>query len=179
MGTAATIQPAALLGAAGAALNDTPESLAFAFAGETLAGMAYGSGNRAELRRVLFLTLAAAEVGAACFLVPVLLLPETIYGLLVDHEEVAALAAASNIWLLPVLAFAALAYAFDGFFLGLTRGRLLSRAMAVSLVIGFAPAVWAALHYRQEDLLWLGLAGLMAARAGTLGFAARRTIRPN
>lgn len=150
-----------------------------AFAGETLAGMAYGSGNRAELRRVLFLTLAAAEVGAACFLLPVLLLPETIYGLLVDHQDVAALAAASNVWLLPVLAFAALAYAFDGFFLGLTRGKLLSRAMAISLVIGFAPAVWAALHYRQEDLLWLGMAGLMAARAGTLGFAARRTIRPN
>ena len=78
-----------------------------------------------------------------------------------------------------MLTFAALAYAFDGFFLGLTRGKLLSRAMAVSLVIGFAPAVWAALHYRQEDLLWLGMAGLMAARAGTLGFAARRTIRPN
>ncbi|MYA09619.1 MAG: MATE family efflux transporter [Holophagales bacterium] len=150
-----------------------------AFAGETLAGMAFGAGDRRELRRVLLLTLAAAIGCATVFLVPALAFPDTVYGLLVDHEDVAALAADSNVWLLPVLLFAALAYAFDGFFLGLTRGRLLSRAMAVSLGVGFAPLAWAAVHFRDPDLLWLSMAGLMAARAGTLGYAARRYLVPD
>jgi len=150
-----------------------------AFAGETLAGMAFGAGDRRELRRVLLLTLAAAVGCAVVFLVPALAFPDTVYGLLVDHEDVAALAANSNVWLLPVLLFAALAYAFDGFFLGLTRGRLLSRAMAVSLGVGFAPLAWAAIHFRNPDLLWLSMAGLMAARAGTLGYAARRYLVPD
>ncbi len=150
-----------------------------AFAGETLAGMAFGAGDRRELRRVLLLTLAAAVGCAIVFLVPALAFPDAVYGLLVDHEDVAALAAESNVWLLPVLLFAALAYAFDGFFLGLTRGRLLSRAMAVSLGVGFAPLAWAAVHFRDPDLLWLSMAGLMAARAGTLGYAARRYLVPD
>ena len=150
-----------------------------AFAGETLAGMAFGAGDRRELRRVLLLTLAAAVGCAVVFLVPALAFPDTVYGLLVDHEDVATLAAESNAWLLPVLLFAALAYAFDGFFLGLTRGRLLSRAMAVSLGVGFVPLAWAAVHFRDPDLLWLSMAGLMAARAGTLGYAARRYLVPD
>ncbi len=149
-----------------------------AFAGETLAGMAFGAGDRQELRRVLLLTMAAAIVCAVAFLVPVLMFPTTVYGLLVDHEDVATLAAGSNFWLLPVLLFAALAYAFDGFFLGLTQGRLLSRAMVLSLGIGFAPIAWAAAHFRDERLLWLSMVGLMAARAITLGLAARRYLTP-
>ncbi len=70
VGTAATTQPAALLGAAGAALNDTPESLAFAFAGGTLAidgsddrGLAYAL--REAARRI---ELAPAQIDwAAAF----------------------------------------------------------------------------------------------------------------
>ncbi len=150
-----------------------------AFAGETLAGAAFGAGDRAGLRRVLVLTVLVAEACAIVFLLPVLILPESIYGLLADYPDVVDLAAASNVWLLPVLLFAALAYAFDGFFLGLTRGRLLSRAMAVSLAAGFAPFAWAAVHFRDQHLLWLGMVGLMAARAGTLGYAARRYFTPD
>ena len=150
-----------------------------AFAGETLAGRALGAGDRRELRDVLLLTVAAALGCAAIFLVPVLAFPDAVYGLLVGHETVAAMAAESNLWLLPVLLFAALAYAFDGFFLGLTRGSLLARAMAVSLAVGFVPAAWAAVHFRDQNLLWLGMVGLMAARAGTLGLAARRYLAPH
>ncbi len=148
-----------------------------AFAGETLAGMAHGAGDRAELRRVLLLTLAAAEVCAVAFLLPVLLLPVRTYGLLVGDGEVAALAAGSNLWLLPVLLFAAVAYGLDGFFLGLTQGGLLSRAMALSLAIGFVPFLWAAIHFRDNNLLWLSLVGMMAGRAVTLGLAARPYLR--
>ncbi len=149
-----------------------------AFAGETLAGMASGAGDRAEIRRVLFLTVLVAELCALAFLLPVLLLPETIYGLLADHPDIVDLAAASNLWLLPVLLFAALAYALDGFYLGLTEGRLLSRSMAISCGLGFAPLLWAAVHFDDNNLLWLSMVGLMAARTVTLGLAARRFIGP-
>ena len=149
-----------------------------AFAGETLAGMAYGAGDRKELRRVLILTVAAAEICAVAFLLPVLIFPRGTYGLLVGYDDVVALAVDSNIWLLPVLLFAALAYAFDGFFLGLTQGKLLSRAMVISLGLGFAPLAWAAIHFRDSNLLWLSMVGMMAGRAATLGFAARRYLRP-
>ena len=150
-----------------------------AFAGETLAGMAYGAGDRKELRRVLILTVAAAEICAALFLLPILIFPRGTYGLLVGYDDVVELAAGSNFWLLPVLLFAALAYAFDGFFLGLTRGSLLSRAMVVSLGLGFAPLAWAAIYFRDNNLLWLSMVGMMVARAATLGFAARSYLRPN
>jgi len=148
-----------------------------AFAGETLAGMAFGAGDREGLRRVLLLTVAAAELCALVFLLPVLAAPEAIYGLLAAHEDVTALAASSSVWLLPVLVFGALAYAFDGFFLGQTRGRLLSRSAVIGSLLGFAPLLWTALHFRHNGLLWLSLTGLMAGRAATLGFAARPFLR--
>ncbi len=149
-----------------------------AFAGETLAGMAFGAGDRRELRRVLILTVTAAEVCAVAFLLPVLIFPRGTYGLLVGYDDVVALAADSNVWLLPVLLFAALAYAFDGFFVGLTQGKLLSRAMVISLGLGFAPLAWAAVHFRDSNLLWLSMVGMMAGRAATLGFAARSYLLP-
>ncbi len=149
-----------------------------AFAGETLAGMALGRNDQAELRRVLLLTLVVSELCAVAFLLPLFAFPDAIYGLLANHRDVVQLAVASNLWLLPVLVFAAIAYGLDGFFLGLTEGRLLSRAMAVSCGLGFAPALWAASRLMDSDLLWLSLAGLMAARAATLGLAARRFARP-
>ncbi len=147
-----------------------------AFAGETLAGMAFGAGDRRELRRVLILTVTAAEVCAVAFLLPVLIFPRGTYGLLIGYDDVVALAVDSNVWLLPVLLFAALAYAFDGFFVGLTQGKLLSRAMVISLGLGFAPLAWAAVHFQDSNLLWLSMVGMMAGRAATLGFAARRYL---
>ena len=149
-----------------------------AFAGETLAGMAFGAGNGGDLRRILLLTVLVTELCAAAFLLPILILPEPIYGLLADHPEVVGLAAGSNWWLLPVLVFAALAYAFDGFYLGLTQGKLLSRSMAVSFGLGFAPVVWAAVHFQDDNLLWLSMVGLMAARATSLGLAVPRFMGP-
>ncbi len=49
--------------------------------------------------------------------------------------------------------------------------------MPISLGLGFAPFAWAALHFRDSNLLWLSMVGMMAGRAATLGFAARRYLR--
>ena len=131
--------------------------------------MAFGAGDRRELRRVLILTVTAAEVCAVAFLLPVLIFPRGTYGLLVGYDDVVALAVDSNVWLLPVLLFAALAYAFDGFFVGLTQGKLLSRSMVISLGLGFAPLAWAAVHFRDSNLLWLSMVGMMAGRGSHTG----------
>ena len=144
-----------------------------AFAIESLAGLFRGAGDAASLRR---LTAMALWIGMAIPL-PLLLVmvaaPDLVLGLLTDHREVVELAARLGLWLVPVLLFGAAAFIYDGLFLGLTEGRALRNAMALSALVGFAPLALWGVRAGDVNLLWLALAVFMAARVATLELARR------
>ncbi len=148
----------------------------FAFATESLAGIFDGAGKRTELRRLLRMSMAWSFLTGLLFAAGFVFLPD-IYRVLTHHSEVLDLVEELNPWLFPVLALGSLAYALDGYFIGLVRGKILSRAMLASAILGFAPLAW--LAWRQQDLhlLWLALALFMLTRVISLLVCVPGTLR--
>lgn len=143
-----------------------------AFATESLAGVLVGAENRFGLRRLLILSLIVGELFAALFLLPIIISPASIAALLTSHQEVIDITIQYSVWLVPTLLLGSIAYTLDGFFIGLTAGDLLRRAMLWSTVPVFLPLALAGYWLRSPHLLWSSMAGLMLARAATLGYAA-------
>jgi len=148
-----------------------------AFATESLAGIFRGQRDPAALRRLLRLSLAVGVACVAGFAVLVAVAPRTLYPLLTSHQEVIDVAARYGWWLVPVLLFGSAAYIYDGFFLGLTEGRVLRNSMLFSTIALFAPVAWIAVARADNDLLWLAMLLWMVSRAGTLGWASLRLLR--
>jgi len=147
-----------------------------AFASESLAGVFVGARDKASLRRLFRLSLLAGEAFALLFLAVVFARPRMMLGLLTNHEEVVDLAMAWIPWLIPVLLFGALAYMYDGLFLGMTEGRRLRNSMLFSTLGVFLPVAAIGLAIDSPHLLWAGLLAFMAARAATLGWMSRSLV---
>lgn len=60
--------------------------------------------------------------------------PESLLRLLTNHTEIINNLRSYIPWLLPVLGFGSVAYALDGYFLGLTQGHTLRQAMLKATV---------------------------------------------
>ena len=138
-----------------------------AFAMESLAGIAHGRKDRGALRRLLRTSLVTGVAFDLAVIAAVLLFPFALLGLLTSHHDVVARAAADRWWLLPVMLPAAFAYIYDGFFLGLTAGRVLRDTMLISFAI-FALPAWLAARAGSNAGLWLALAIFMIVRAWLL-----------
>ena len=146
-----------------------------AFATESLAGIFRGQRDAAGLRRLLRLSLAVGFACAAGFALFVIFAPGLLYPLLTSHAEVVETATRHGYWLLPVLLFGSAAYIYDGFFLGLTEGRVLRNSMLFSTGI-FGALAWVALRQQDNHLLWLAMMLWMASRTGTLAWAGQRLL---
>lgn len=134
----------------------------FAFAGEALAGKAYGAGNFIELK-LLIKRLLVHWGGCMCvaFVLIYVVLSRSFLTLLTNNIEV--IVAAESyvfwVWLIPIAGVAAFIY--DGIFIGMTatRGMLVSSALATAaffliLAIGEgARNIWSAVPINH--ILWL------------------------
>jgi multidrug resistance protein, MATE family len=146
-----------------------------AFATESLVGT-LSTQNPILLRRLLGVAgITSLGIGlstAAAFA----LAPEALLQPLTDHRDILRVAARYVNWLLPVLGFGSVSYLLDGYFLGLTAGKLLKKSTILAALFGFFPAAMAAWFFRNVDLLWLALALFMAGRAITLGVQVPKTL---
>jgi MATE family multidrug resistance protein len=124
------------------------------------------------------LSLVTGVGFAALFLVGLFFDPELLLGVLTSHRDLIVLARFYAPWLIPVLIFGALAFMYDGLFLGLTEGRRLRNAMLVSTFVVFVPLAAAAYYRESNGLLWLAMALFMVARTVTLGIASRGLLGP-
>ena len=144
-----------------------------AFAIESLAGRFHGAGERRSLRQLLALAHRwGLGFAAGCALV-LMVVPGPLLGLLTSHQEVVDTALRYLPWLIATLVLGAPAYVFDGFFLGLTAGATLRKAMLASSLLVFAPLAAFAVSRSDADLLWLAMSAFTAARVVSLGVAAR------
>lgn len=147
-----------------------------AFATESFAGRYYGSGDRTHLRRLLTLGGFTSIALALTFALAFVLFPQPLFGLLTIHPGVIAAVQTYVLWLVPVLGLGAIAYMLDGYFLGLTAGRVLRNATVLAAGVGFLPLALVAQSLGSAHLLWLALVGLMAARALTLLWAVPKSL---
>jgi MATE family multidrug resistance protein len=139
-----------------------------AFAAESLGGVFGGAGDGRAFARLY----RGAMITGILLTLPLLTLfvwaPDAVIGVLTSHPEAISVARTYIPWLIPVLLFGALAYIYDGLFLGLTAGRSLRNTMLVSTLGVFVPLAALAVHLGQNHLLWLALTLFMVARTFTL-----------
>lgn len=145
----------------------------FAYALESLAGNYEGAGDRAAVRRSLGLALGWNLAAVLLFVLGLSVLGGHILALLTHHQPVIATAQTYMPYVIGILCLSGFAYIYDGFFIGLARGKVLRNGMLVSLLFGFVPFLPAILVYRNQDALWWAMSGFMALRALTLGWASR------
>jgi multidrug resistance protein, MATE family len=93
------------------------------------------------------------------------LAPSALFQILTHHRKILDRIGDHTPWLIPVLGFGSIAYLLDGYFLGLTAGRLLRRSAIVA---------W---QLRNVHLLWLALTLFMALRAIALGIEVPKTLK--
>ena len=139
-----------------------------AFATESIAGNLRGQGKEDRLIPLLKLAGSTSLIAGLGFATIFCLFPHGLFGLLSDHNEVIEVVRNYVWWLFPVLGFGAIAYMLDGYFLGLTAGKILRHSTLIATVFGFAPIAIAAWYWQTNNLLWLALALFMATRSITL-----------
>ncbi|MEO1067845.1 MAG: guanitoxin biosynthesis MATE family efflux transporter GntT, partial [Cyanobacteria bacterium J06638_6] len=148
-----------------------------AFATESFAGRYYGSGDRTHLRRLLKVSGGTSIALGLTFALAFVLFPQPLFGVLTNHQEVIATVQTYVGWLIPVLGLGAIAYMLDGYFLGLTAGKVLRNATVLAAGVGFLPLALIAQAVGSAHLLWMALTGLMVARALTLTWAVPKSLR--
>ncbi|WP_260446165.1 MULTISPECIES: guanitoxin biosynthesis MATE family efflux transporter GntT [unclassified Nostoc] len=147
-----------------------------AFATESLAGIFQGSGNITSLKQLLQTSVVSSFVIGLMFATAFIFAPESLLRLLTNHTNIINNLRSYIPWLLPVLGFGSVAYALDGYFLGLTQGHTLRQAMLKATVIGFIPSAITAMYFHNSHLLWLSMSLFMAARTITLALCVPKSF---
>ncbi|MHC5820312.1 MAG: guanitoxin biosynthesis MATE family efflux transporter GntT [Nostoc sp.] len=147
-----------------------------AFATESLAGIFQGSGNITSLKQLLQTSVVSSLVIGLMFATAFIFTPESLLRLLTNHTDIINNLRSYIPWLLPVLGFGSVAYALDGYFLGLTQGHTLRQAMLKATVIGFIPSAITAMYFHNSHLLWLSMSLFMAARTITLALCVPKSF---
>ncbi|MHC5778677.1 guanitoxin biosynthesis MATE family efflux transporter GntT [Nostoc sp.] len=147
-----------------------------AFATESLAGIFQGSGNITSLKQLLQTSVVSSLVIGLMFATAFICVPESLLRLLTNHTHIINNLRSYIPWLLPVLGFGSVAYALDGYFLGLTQGHTLRQAMLKATVIGFIPSAITAMYFHNSHLLWLSMSLFMAARTITLALCVPKSF---
>lgn len=148
-----------------------------AFATESLAGLLYGKRSIPALLRLVWIAGGTSLALGILFAGVCVALPNPLFGVLTRHRSILDRLPVYVPWLLPVLGFGSIAYMLDGYFLGLTQGKMLRQAALVSALVGFLPLAIVAWYFQNNHLLWLALAGFMAARSLTLGIKVPNTLK--
>ncbi|MES1021868.1 guanitoxin biosynthesis MATE family efflux transporter GntT [Gloeocapsa sp. BRSZ] len=145
-----------------------------AFATESLAGIFQGQGS-SLLLPLLWVSGSASLVVGFVFAIAFVQFPLLLFGLLTNHTTVIAQISNYVWWLLPVLGFGSLAYMLDGYFLGLTAGRVLRQASLVAAIVGAITLV-TAYRFQSNHVLWFALSCFMAARVISLAFQIPKSL---
>ena len=140
-----------------------------AFATESIAGNLQGQGASHQLIPLLKLAGGSSLFAGVSFAIAFGLFPQFLFGLLTSHSEVVAQINNYVWWLLPILSFGSIAYMLDGYFLGLTAGKILRQSTLIAALLGFVPIAIAAWYFQVNHLLWLALTVFMMLRSITLG----------
>jgi MATE family multidrug resistance protein len=148
-----------------------------AFATESFAGIFRGQSQSDRLIALVRLAGAISLGLGLAFALAFALFPTLLFGLLTNHTDVLDHVEQFVLWLFPVLGFGSLAFILDGYFLGLTEGRILRHSTVMAALVGFAPIAAIAWQVHNNHLLWLAMTLFMAGRAATLALRIPETLR--
>ncbi len=139
-----------------------------AFATESMAGMLQGQGRTDRLKQLVWMSGSASLVCGLLFAIAFITGSQSLFRVLTSHADVLAQIQQYVLWLFPVLGFGSIAYMLDGYFLGLTQGRILRQSTVIA-ALGFLPIALLSWQLQNIHLLWFALSFFMFLRAFTLG----------
>ena len=139
-----------------------------AYATESLAGILGGARKWAQLKRLHRMSLFWSALSGLAL--------GTLFGfgwpwigtLLTSHVQTQTMARDHLFWLVFTVIVGAIAFSYDGLFLGLTQGKLLRNAMLASTCLVFVPVAVTAHLLGSNQLLWMAMGAFMIARSITL-----------
>ncbi len=147
------------------------------FGTETLTGNFKGKGANEQLVPLVGIAVVTSLLVALSFGGVCVLFPQTVFGLFTNHTEVTEHINIYVPWLLLVLVHASIAWALEGYFLGLAEGHTLRNASLAATLVGFAPTAFAAFLFHSNHLLWLALSLFTATRMLVLAVQLLKTFR--
>ncbi|MEL6554597.1 MAG: MATE family efflux transporter [Cyanobacteria bacterium J06621_11] len=139
-----------------------------ALAVESYAGRFYGQQAAADLHWLLILGIGASVGLGLMIALTLLIWPIPFFSLLTSLPSLLTQLPTYVAWLIPVLGFGGIAFTLDGYFLGLTNGRVLRNSTLIAAAFGFLPLAMLADQTQNQHLLWSALVGLMIVRVVTL-----------
>lgn len=139
----------------------------YAYATESLAGIYAGSGDKKNLKSLLSLTMWSSEITGIILVTIFVAFPDTMFAMMTDHRSVLDAVETYMYWLYPVVGIGALAYALDGYFIGLTLSGAMRRSMLMA-VASFLVMCGLAWVLEDNHVLWAAWAVFMAVRMITL-----------
>ncbi|MEG4629487.1 guanitoxin biosynthesis MATE family efflux transporter GntT [Microcoleus sp. AR_TQ3_B6] len=146
------------------------------YATSSLAGNFKGQGAYQQLVSLLRLATVTSLFLALSIALVCVFFPETVFGLLTNHAEITEQIDSYVTWLIPVLCFSATSLMLEGYFIGLTEGKVLRDSALAAFGVGFAPMAIVAWYLHSNHILWLALASYMAAITVLLGVQLLRTF---
>ncbi|MGD1856658.1 MAG: MATE family efflux transporter [Leptolyngbyaceae cyanobacterium] len=148
-----------------------------AFATESYAGRLHAQQQQARLRTLAVVAGGlSVGLGMGCA-ISFITFSQPLFGLLTDHQTVLLQLNQYVLWLLPVFGFGAVAFMFDGYFLGLTSGNILRNSTVIATGLGFLPLALAAYFTQSAHILWLAMTCFMGLRAITLALAYTQRLK--
>ena len=145
---------------------------------QTLASNFYSKGRKDQLLPLLWVAIAGSFLMALAIATSALLFPETVFGLLTNHQEVNSDITDYSFWLLPLLEMTAIAFILDGYFTGLKVGKTLRNAVLFAFFIGYLPLLGIAWYWQNNHILWLSLIFYMTVLALYLALQIPKTLEP-
>ncbi len=149
----------------------------FAFAGEALAGKAFGARNKEMLNKTVRYLFIWGWMSALLFSLIYYLGSKQLLNILTDNREIIIMAQDYHLWvvILPLTTFAA--FAWDGVFIGLTASRQMLVVMLISTFGFFLPAYYLSSDYIYDHSLWFAMNLFMAMRSVLMWLFSRNILR--
>jgi multidrug resistance protein, MATE family len=136
---------------------------------QTLIGNFKGKGETEQMMPLLNVSILVGLAIASLFASVSLLFPQTVFGLLTNHNDLSRSVQVYLIWLLPLLSCGSIAFMLEGYVIGLKEGAKLRNSALIALLGGFVPLASVAWYWHSNHLLWLSLTMYMATMMLSLG----------
>jgi multidrug resistance protein, MATE family len=124
--------------------------------------------NFNKLKRIFNLALCSTGIFVLIFNSTLIIFSSLILPLFSQSEEVLFLLNSYLPLMLITESIGSLAYLYDGFFIGISKAKILFRSMLASVILGFIPFAALFLYLKQGYLLWMALIFLMIGRSASL-----------
>ena len=135
---------------------------------QTLIGNFKGKAEYSKMLPLLTVAIFTSLLIALGFALSVIYFPQTIFSVLTNHSDINREIVNYTIWLLPLLAFTAVAFMLEGYFIGLKEGAVLRNASLIAFGLVFLPLIVVTVKIASVNFLWLSLTSYMVTLIAVL-----------